>query len=116
MWECVVWLRMESCENDKELPGFHKMQDTSRLHEQLLASQRVFIHWIVFYYYFYFHRGRMLQVQRTFCIRTARRRADDTVAAQRLVQPLSMHVLSLAAKKIRVVSVRSKDAVRFFGR
>jgi hypothetical protein len=54
-----------SCENGNELPGFHKLQDTSLLDEQLLASQKDFLSIESF---IYCHLGRMLQVQRTFCL------------------------------------------------
>jgi len=54
-----------SCENGNELPGFHKMQDTSLLDEQLLASQKGFLSVESF---ISCHLGRMPQVQSTFCL------------------------------------------------
>jgi len=54
-----------SCKNGNELPGFRKMQDTSLLDEQLLASQRGLLSDESF---IYCHLGRMFQVQSTFCL------------------------------------------------
>jgi len=54
-----------SCGNGNELPGFHKMQDTSLLDEKLLASQKDLLSVESF---IYCHLGRMLQVQSTFCL------------------------------------------------